>query len=393
MTEQQSEHFIIVHLSEDPDISSICERYWATNEDGSFTETVSAICKDVGLPQGKLTRVIGEHSYVYFESHSCPACWTPFALSSRTALQQRLQRVAKLCDDCSAKEAAQLKERKLALLLQSEKEALAEAVAVEDLNFKHAAYLLALIKFAGTEDLSEIGEYGRERAGRLSPSDRMDIEILRALYSNRHIYVSSSSQLAALTLTDGSGQYKFQLDFVRWKIALQDGLSNYTSIYSKLEAHLVERLNREGAPAVRELCDELALEECLAYLENALAEHRLGYEFGDKTRSVITKALNSFSVAEMYNFIWRAAKDAAAFYQRGAGSKDHASKTVLGSIERQCERALANGWQVTPFKRNWNLPQSELSRVVYNFLLGTDDGGFRIRSGEFFTDASSDAVV
>lgn len=48
------------------------------------------------------------------------------------------------------------------------------------------------------------------------------------------------------------------------------------------------------------------------------------------------------------------------------------------------ERALANEWEVKPFGRNYNLPQSSLSRVIFNMILGTDDGGFDCRLADVF---------
>jgi hypothetical protein len=51
----------------------------------------------------------------------------------------------------------------------------------------------------------------------------------------------------------------------------------------------------------------------------------------------------------VYSFIWRAAKDAAAFYVRERVTKRHAANTVVGAIERSAERAVANGWDVKDF--------------------------------------------
>jgi hypothetical protein len=86
----------------------------------------------------------------------------------------------------------------------------------------------------------------------------------------------------------------------------------------------------------------------------------------------------------MCSFIWRAAKDAAAFYVRRRAPRDHAAKTVVGNIERQIERALANEWNVTAYKRNYDHPQSVLSRTLFNTVLKTDDGGFSKRVSELF---------
>ncbi|MOA61473.1 hypothetical protein D3C78_1866240 [compost metagenome] len=49
---------------------------------------------------------------------------------------------------------------------------------------------------------------------------------------------------------------------------------------------------------------------------------------------------------------------------------------VVGSIERSLERSISNDWEIKPYRRNYNAPQSVLSRVLFNVLLHTDDGGF-----------------
>jgi len=41
--------------------------------------------------------------------------------------------------------------------------------------------------------------------------------------------------------------------------------------------------------------------------------------------------------------------------------KLQAENSVIGNISRHMEKALANGWEITPFKRNYKMPQSAIS--------------------------------
>ena len=59
---------------------------------------------------------------------------------------------------------------------------------------------------------------------------------------------------------------------------------------------------------------------------------------------ILKSVLNDFSIGQAYNFIWRAARDAAAFYVREGTSKTHAANIVPGAIQRMGERALSEGW-------------------------------------------------
>ncbi len=104
--------------------------------------------------------------------------------------------------------------------------------------------------------------------------------------------------------------------------------------------------------------------------------NQLSFSPGEKTLQTISVCLENFSVAQLYNFIWRAARDTAAYYMRSSISKKQAANSVVRSISRSLEQSLANDWDVKPFSRNYNLPQSSLSRIIFNTLLGTDDGGF-----------------
>lgn len=49
----------------------------------------------------------------------------------------------------------------------------------------------------------------------------------------------------------------------------------------------------------------------------------------------------------------------------------------MRSISRSLEQALAYDWDVKAFSRNYDLPQSSLSYVIFNIILGKDDCGFK----------------
>jgi hypothetical protein len=64
---------------------------------------------------------------------------------------------------------------------------------------------------------------------------------------------------------------------------------------------------------------------------------------------------------------------------RGGVVKRQAANSVVGNISKNMEKALANRWEVMPFKRNYKLPQSTISQLLFNTVLGTDDGGFHYK--------------
>jgi len=121
----------------------------------------------------------------------------------------------------------------------------------------------------------------------------------------------------------------------------------------------------------------VALHECLQYLRVVLEAHEFEFNPGDKTRLVIESALHSFSVGQVFSFIWRAARDSAAFFIREATSRTHAVNIVPGAIQRMSERALSEGWQVKPFRRDFRAPESKVSQVLLTVALGLPDDGLQ----------------
>jgi hypothetical protein len=73
-----------------------------------------------------------------------------------------------------------------------------------------------------------------------------------------------------------------------------------------------------------ELWKRVALKECVEYLIFVLNEHHFEFRPGEKTKQYLGHALDNFSTAQVFNTIWRAAKDAAAYYQREDISKKEA---------------------------------------------------------------------
>jgi hypothetical protein len=169
---------------------------------------------------------------------------------------------------------------------------------------------------------------------------------------------------------------RFLLDKVYWLVPNEGIAQQLDYLETRLEQACMDT---RCAPEIHDLWLEIGIEEVLEYLDCALRDHRLDFTPGDKTRLVITSALEWFSVGQIFTFVWRAAKDAAAYYARGNVDKRRAANTVVGSIQRQAERAHAEGWPVRQAWRDRRCPQSELSRLFSTRLLSSEDATLKMR--------------
>jgi len=106
-----------------------------------------------------------------------------------------------------------------------------------------------------------------------------------------------------------------------------------------------------------------------------MLEYGFNFSPGDKTHHVILGLLESFSPAQIYMFIWRAVKDAAAYFVRAPTNRNRAANSAIGRIQRQAERAIAENWQIKSFRRDRRAPISMVGHVLYRAALRLEDDG------------------
>lgn len=362
-------------LQEDKKVVDICSRYWEIGDDGSFLWKVADIAKDFSVSSHEIQKVVKACSIAYSNHVNCVSCDKPYIYKSRQSYSAENPSKEWLCANCAEKKKEFEVAEKRNLIVRELEAKKATPCTLESLGIRYAVFLLALVRYSANENLSYLDEFASNRTEPFSPDYAYSLQILRELYQSGAIAISPLSDLGAIEVT-GDGKLKFFLDRVKWEIVLEKGVSESYFIQQLEEKILSMEFVESSYDDVVALCKEISLKECLSYLNHVLAEHKLLFEPGDKTNLVLGKALENFSVSQVYNFIWRSGKDAAAFYLRSAISKRHAANTVVSNIDKQVERALANNWDITAFRRNYNMPQSMVSRVLFNNLLHTDDGGF-----------------
>jgi hypothetical protein len=368
-------------FTDDPELFSICKDYWAFAEDGTFAKTVAKIAEGAGLVVKDVTKIVREHSQFCSPSVLCNVCSSPFSYASRAEYSAKTVSAVWTCANCLKTAVNEVNESKYVLISHDVAQGLKRQVNPLLLTPKQLISLAAIARFAANETLTLIEPFLLIQGDESSPRDEYSHAILTELYKQNILLISPESDLDFITLDDKGG-YSFFLKKVKFLVAHFDPealiIESERILSSKEYADMYQA-------ELKVFAMEICREECLAYLERALSEHQLYYSVGEKTLMVLSKGLESFSVAQMYSFIWRAAKDAAAFHIRNRVSRDHAAKTVVGNIEKQIERATANDWDVAAYRRNPKIPQSTLSRVLFNTVLRTADGGFTIPIVKLFS--------
>ncbi len=369
----------LVISSETESIRDICSFYWELNEDGSFTHTVTSIAKLFKKNSHEITKINKQYCQAYSKNICCYNCGAPYIYNSRSDYQSCFNNndYSYKCNACIEKEILDETEEKISRLSKYYNISKPDPFDLNSLSFRDAIFLLAIIKYQASEDLEYLKPYTSNQKDMLSPSDEYDLKIYKHLAENNIIILSPRTELTALKLTD-NGSFQYRIDQACWEIPVDNRTYPEIKIFIQQLEKKLSSIDWEDSwySEAKELGKEIALQESLAYLNCVMTEHQFNFSVGEKTILVLNKILEQCSVAQSYNLIWGAAKDAAAYYMRSNTPKAQAANSVVGGIERKFERYLANNWEIKAFRRDFRLPISIVSQVLFNTTLHTDDGGF-----------------
>lgn len=372
----------------------LIKQYWdAWRSNGAtirYSKTVRQLCTEFGLRQRELIEIIGDWSCVVLGK--CSKCSDEVYVQSRSDLAFGLTATARgslICESCRDAEDEALREAK-----KAEERTLAEAAAnkaerraiiiekhfpdslpaaePQSLTLEDAVFLSSIWRAAMSECLDELPAMGSV-SERIAPTEEMSVEILRHLTARHIIQVHPESPEDAFVF-EGDTILHYYLFKVRWLIApaMKD-----ESLIARIEDIFHKDSWSPGwENEVLQLWRRIALHECYDYLKVQMKQHGFDFTPGDKTRIVFLDALTTFSTAQMYSFIYRAVRDAAALYVREGISRNHAANTAIGSIRRSVERARTDEWTVPNYRPDFRCPQSAISKVLFDAALKIGARGF-----------------
>ena len=304
-------HYIELELeTNDPAVMALCRGYWATDGEGEYRYTVKELAERYGVGAHAVAKTVTSASTARLRDRRCPTCYLGEVVSSRQDAAQRLR--------------LRIPPRECEACVQERRESMEDAkqewfaindtdpLDIEQLTLAEAVTLLALIRPPTGETLA-----------RTIPLDN---------------WKSSFAPTDDMTATFRDGPWP-----EAWRSSWSEGWR------------------------------ELAVGECVAYLLLRLREHDLPFTAGEKTIAVMEDTLKTFSIGQAYNFIWRAARDAAAYMVRERVPAARAANSTVGNIQRAMERARAEGWDVKAYNRDWRLPVSAVSHTFFTVAMQVSD--------------------
>jgi hypothetical protein len=343
--------------TDDPVAVRAITEYWAQDDLLAFTHRVADIAAALGIRTRDVAPLVTRFSRASVPAWPCSGCGGVRPLGSREAYTRaRASRSAWYCRSCEERLADE-----------------ADAVLRARIREQHPGSPGTATTPAGLVDqlflasLAQTGERGAPgTAGPLtdadpplSPTAYMDVRILARLHERGDIAVDPESAPEAFEWDEWDRPEGFDPLLVRWRV------SGIPFMRDALLASLTER----DQAALLRLCGSILVQECFQFLDLILARNGLPFFAGRGTRELFERLLEHFSVAQVYNLIWRSAREVVAYSDRVARTPEHTGAAVVHEISRKGEFTRVSGQALKPYRRDWGAPRSRLGEVVFDRLL------------------------
>lgn len=378
-----SERVELTLFTEDPEKVALCRDYWEPDEEGGYQYTVKVLGARYDISPSRISQTIASLSEARSSSITCETCGDGFIIRSRQHLldlHRSSWRQGRECQRCQeAREQARIEaqrqlQRDRRLYLEDDL-AIREndPIALDELSLAESVSLFALIRspehFTTDAILPLVS-----REERFAPASDFGIELVKSLFRRGLIAIHPRSSLDAFVWEEDEFK-SFYLDRASWVLRGQGSPEERTL---DLERRLARAYRDNDWPPGwqeewLELWMQIAIEECIAHIQFCLSEHDFPFAAGAKTRGTYADLLETFSIGQIYNFNWRAAKDAAAYWLRAEITKHQAANSCIGNIQRQADRARAGAWDVKSFSRLWQLPLSTVSHIFFTVVMKIPD--------------------
>ncbi|WP_163122783.1 hypothetical protein [Acinetobacter portensis] len=207
----------------------------------------------------------------------------------------------------------------------------------------------------------------------LTPDNELTTKLIRYLTSRSILIPSIDSEVDAFVFDEDQIPSSYYTYEVKYRLNIE-----YEDKYS----FLIERLLHpeiEVCESIEELLkiwQDLALYEVLSYFAHQMNDVGYSPVIGEITTATFNKLLEVFSVGQIYNIIFRAVANSTRAYQSGDYTKKHAMNMVVASCRNQGEKAVAEEWDLKPYNRIKQLPESELSRLLFTTIFKKPNQGF-----------------
>lgn len=368
-------------LATDETEKQLCRDYWALISPAKFSYSVAKLAELYKISKTRVNEIAARGCHAYLAGDCCrtPNCASLRPIQSRAQFE-RARRYSCFqrkwtCDKCTEFERARLEKdqaRRTARLQDQLKVQVGEAKLVGQLSLRDTVFLVSALRAGGTERLDCVRPLPSFSVP-LSPRGSYDEDILLRLFDTGLLCIDPRTPVE-LAVIGGSKPVQYPLREVSWTLPLPPDGPSPARFLEVLEQSLHDPWSDDWVHEGQALHREVALQECLRFLEVLLEEHHFNSSCGEKTQCVLRSVLRRFSIGQAFYFIRYAVTQAASDVQKRL-ARPHVLNKIPVRIQIGAERARAQGWNVSHYRRYHRIPESQLTQVLFTSALKLPDGG------------------
>ena len=301
------------------------------------------------LIPGKISCSICGH----IEDQFCK-CWHCLSERKRLLLENEARQQARIADALS-------------------KELIKEYTNIElsELSLTEAVAFLALIRCCPIVDGQHVCDSLADSSVPYAPTVSLMRELMDILRNIGLIALSERSD--AGTIDCDGDRIIYDVEHVRWIVPE----SGRNELIQKIEvAGLSGTWPPNWRDEVEELWRKIAHSECRQFYDYCARMRNLRTNAEGAVNRMLTNLLQDLSVAQVYCVIWVGARLTSDFQIVKNPHKVHAANYMIGACQRWADRARAEGWEVKLFRRNFDLPRSMISYVLFDVIYKIGEDGF-----------------
>lgn len=199
----------------------------------------------------------------------------------------------------------------------------------------------------------------------LAATPDLQHDIYTKLIKSRAIVVNPNSQLDAFDLDAKSFPRKYDMEKVSYALNLTT--TGYSRPFFEMLKHA--DFTYDSDEELFNLWQEIAIGECITYLQYRLDKVGFPFSPGEKTHLVFQQLLENFTVSQIYYIIWCKVSDASRWYLEGGVSKQHAANSVITSCLNYGNNAVYYERALPQYRRPTDCPRSILTQFFYDKIL------------------------
>ena len=374
-------HAKLAHLSPEQ-VSELMDRYYHGNE--TVAVLIDAYKVDV-RPSG----LVALFPPVIHDDLFCPYC-EGINLVTKRSSRNGGAGTHPVCPDCGHKSNSgcwcancQKREKERRLTAEERKRQIINGCYAREIDFpfadelslRDAVFLMALSRHSLTEDLKFITPFDVEPP--FAPTYSYQNEIIKHLYAKGLVYISAESRTDAFVFDAAETHIEaYYPAKVLWEFLPAWDIESKRDYLKELNEIITGEWSDEWKADLADVWREIAKYECIEYFIHLLDQRGYRHEIGEKTHLVFETVLENFPVSRIFNLSWQAVRNVTDYIVRESVPDYHGKNIFIGAVQRQAEKAKAEGWDVRHSRRDFNCPQTVVSSTFFNLFLGLGDKAF-----------------